>query len=203
MMDSSGDGVYAIVPAAGRSRRMGRPKQLLDVSGRPLLLGLVDVIAASRVASVVIVTRRAIAAALGLQDAPLAFVEFNEEDSSEMIDSVRLGLRRLGREPAAAGAAGYLVCPGDHAELSTADVDACVEAFRAATDRIVIAARDGRAGHPIIFPAALAGFVESPSCDPGLRALRREFPQRVAMVECRSPGVLRDIDTPRDYDDGG
>ena len=39
--------VFAIVPAAGRSRRMGRPKQLLEIDGVPMLLGVVRQLAAS------------------------------------------------------------------------------------------------------------------------------------------------------------
>jgi CTP:molybdopterin cytidylyltransferase MocA len=56
-----------------------------------------------------------------------------------------------------------------------------------------------RRGHPIIFPATLTPFVASPACDDGLHALPRAFPDRVTAVECRSPGVTTDVDTPDDY----
>jgi nicotine blue oxidoreductase len=64
---------------------------------------------------------------------------------------------------------------------------------------IVVAARGGRRGHPMIFPASLAAFVESAACDSGLNALPREHAARVKLVECASPGVSRDVDTPADY----
>ena len=41
--------VFAIVPAAGRSRRMGTPKQLLDVGGRTMLAAVLEPLAAAQV----------------------------------------------------------------------------------------------------------------------------------------------------------
>src|SRR5687767_13983817 len=48
--------VVGIIPAAGRSGRMGTPKQLLHVDGKPMLLGVVDALLGGGVARVVVVT---------------------------------------------------------------------------------------------------------------------------------------------------
>ena len=192
--------VYAVVPAAGRSRRMGRAKQLLDVGGRPMVLAVLESLAAAEVAGVGVVTHRAVAEQLKWGHLPGVFLASNEDQTSAMIDSVRIGLRTWSDRATVAETDGFLVCPADHPGITTADFNTCVAAFRAATDRIVIASRAGRRGHPIIFPAALASFVQSKACDCGLNTLPRAFPQRVLVVERRSKGVTQDVDTPQDYE---
>lgn len=204
--DAAGDAsaesprVFAIVPAAGRSRRMGTAKQLLDVGGRPMLLAVVEPLEASRVSGVVVVTHRELARQVWDRLPPGVLLAENDDERSDMIDSVRRGLATWRARTSLGPRDGVLVCPGDHPGISTADFDACLTAFRAAPDRIVIAAREGRRGHPIIFPAALAAFVDSPKADAGLRALPREYADRVLIVERASPGITRDVDTPEDYD---
>lgn len=196
--------VFGIVPAAGRSRRMGAPKQLADVGGRPMLLAVLEPLLASRVAGVVVVTHSLIAERLGgllcTCSDPLQRVRsvINDDESSEMIDSVRLGLRFWRDSGEADSAAGFLVCPGDQPGIRTADFDACIAAFERSPERIVIATHAGRRGHPLIFPPGDAGFVESAACDTGLNALPRAFPRRVLAVECGSGAVVQDVDTPGD-----
>lgn len=196
--------IVAIIPAAGQSRRMGRPKQLLEIAGRPMLLGLLEMLRAAGVSRAIVVTTQAIAAALRLADLQQLTVVFNEDPQTQMIDSVRLGLCAATaggavRDPAAA-TDGYLVCPADHPGLSAGDVRACIEEFARHPEDIVIAARHGRRGHPIIFPAALAAIVRSSACDQGLNGLPAELPDRVRLIECSSEGVTRDVDTPDDLE---
>ncbi len=202
--------VFAIVPAAGRSQRMGSPKQLIEVAGRPLLVSVAERLAAADVSGVLVVTRSEIAAAIGLDEsnretrtgvrpmAALVHVVINDDPATEMIDSVRIGVRWWAAQTAPASDDGYLVCPADHAGISSADVSACVAAYRAASDSIIVAAYRGRRGHPLIFPATLADFVYSNACAAGLNALPRAHPARVKLVECGSASVVDDVDTPAD-----
>lgn len=191
--------VYAIIPAAGRSRRMVGAKQLLSVGGRPMLLATLEPLLAAHVEGVVVVTHRRIVEALPQLQDPRVIVVRNDDESSEMIDSVRLGIDAWQRQTTIAAKDGFLICPGDHPGISLADVETCLSAFTAAPDRIVIATRDARRGHPLIFPAALAEFVRSTACAGGLNALPHSYPPLVLEVPCRSPAVVRDIDTPADY----
>jgi molybdenum cofactor cytidylyltransferase len=187
---------------------MGAPKQLAVVGGRPMLLAVIEPLLASRVAGVVVVTHSLIAERLGAllgppADAPGRIqLVLNDDESSEMIDSVRLGLRSCHDYDAAYGAAGFLVCPGDQPGIHAADFDACIAAFERKPDPIVIATHAGRRGHPLIFPAGDAGFVQSAACDAGLNALPRAFPRRVLAVECGSGAVVQDVDTPEDLAQG-
>lgn len=194
--------VFAIIPAAGRSRRMGRCKQLIEIDGVPMLLGIVQQLIVSRVSGIAIVTRPEIEEALRshpLADRHLQVVfAYNQVSDADMIDSVRIGIQTWRQRSSSAPSDGLLVCPADHPGIITADFDACIAAFQAEPHRIIIAWRDGRRGHPIIFPASLVAVVQSPACDDGLNALPRDHANLVREVPCRSPGVLTDIDTPDD-----
>ncbi len=195
--------VFAIMPAAGRSRRMGRDKQLLDVGGQSMLAGVLDVLERSRVCSVTLVTHSGITSHIETNRFPKLSVVINDEEQSHMIDSVRMGIDaachgRVGRELAPSD--GFLILPADQPGIAVADIDRCIAEFLADTTRIVIATHGERRGHPLIFPASLEPFVRSDACDDGLNALPRTHADRVVNVACGSPGVVRDIDTSDDYE---
>lgn len=198
-MNTSSLSIYAIIPAAGRSRRMGNAKQLLDIDGRPMLNVVLDSLVAADVFGVMLVTHRMITDALKTSIGDKINIVYNEDESSEMIDSIRMGLHAWRDRCPVDENDGFLICPADQPGISTADFNTCISAFRATPDRIVIASRDRQKGHPIIFPASLAAFVESSACDEGLNALPRGIPERVRLIPCASLGVVRDIDTPEDY----
>lgn len=198
--------IFAVVPAAGRSRRMGADKQMLPIGGRPMLIGVLESLCAADISGVIVVTRGAIVEQIGNAIPPRVQVVLNEDPDAEMIDSIRMGLDAWGgahstRRSASNACNGFLFCPGDHPGIRTDDFDTCIAAFRESPKRIVIATHSGRRGHPMIVPADLLDFVYSHECDEGLNALRGVHGDRVRLVECGSPGVIRDIDTPADYDD--
>ena len=185
--------VIAIVPAAGRSARMGTPKQLLHVDGKPMLLGVVDALLGGGVARVVVVTNSAIREALPSLP-PRVDVALNDDPKTQMIESIRIGLA------ASPAADGFLVCPSDAARITATDVRRCIEAFAETPGRIVIATNDGTRGHPMIFPQSLAAVVQSAECDAGLNQLSRHRPQLVREVICDSPGTVSNVNTPADYE---
>ena len=104
--------VFAIVPAAGRSRRMGDAKQLLDVGGQTMLSAVLKPLSASRVEGIVLVTRSAIAESLGAEQVRDVLVAINDDDTSEMIDSIRIGLSTWRRQTTVRDCDGFLVCHG-------------------------------------------------------------------------------------------
>jgi len=181
---------------------MGRTKQSLAFQGSTIVGTVARTALASGLDGVVVVTRTALVDQLDLPTDSRLVVAFNDDDAGEMIDSIRIGLARLEPVPGFAGgcgSAGVLVIPGD---MPTVSVDACtcaIDEFKRSPDRIVVATHRGRRGHPIIFPADLAGALND--IDGGLNQLPRRFPERVLEVPMPSPDVLRDIDTAADYDE--
>ena len=149
--------VFAIVPAAGRSRRMGRCKQLLEIDGLPMLLGIIQQLAASRIAGIAIVTRREIEDTLRSHPLAAAHIQawrcdsspdvvfaYDQADNAEMIDSVRIGIQTWKLRESSAASDGLLVCPADHPGITAADFNACIAAFQSEPHRIIIASRNGK-----------------------------------------------------------
>lgn len=88
--------VWAVVPAAGMSRRMGKPKQALPF-GRSTMAGtVVRTLLEAGVVGVVVVTRSELIARLDLPSDPRVRTAINDDPESEMIDSIRIGLASLG-----------------------------------------------------------------------------------------------------------
>ena len=133
--------VFAIVPAAGRSRRMGRDKQLLDIGGEPMLEGVLNVLERSCVCSVTLVTHSGITAHIETNQFAKLSVVINDDEQSHMIDSVRMGIdaarnSRVGRELTPSD--GFLILPADQPGIDVADIDRCIAEFSIDTARIVI-----------------------------------------------------------------
>jgi molybdenum cofactor cytidylyltransferase len=185
--------LVAIVPAAGRSARMGTPKQLLPVNARPMVLGVIDALRAGGADALTLVVSSQLRDRLGDLSAGVRIV-INDDETSEMIDSVRMGVATAGP------CDGYLVCPSDAAGIAADDVRRCVGAFHQTPEQIIIASHAGRRGHPVIFPATLASVVRSRECDAGLNQLARNRPQLVRVVECVSPGTVTNVNTREDYE---
>ena len=162
-----------------------------------MLRAVVEPLAAACVQGICVVTHSALARQLSLDD--LAFVEINDDEDSEMIDSVRIGLDAWHRRETINDDDGFLIQPADQPGLDTAAFDSCIDAFCTAPNRIVIATRQKKRGHPIIFPASFVPLIKSEACNQGLNALPHSYPQQVTEVPFQSPAVTHDIDTPDDY----
>ncbi len=191
--------LFAVVPAAGRSSRMGQPKQLLDVDGQPMLQAVIEpIVACEQVTSTIVVTNSLVASTLDLSISGVGVV-LNDEPDAEMIDSVRLGITDLQKRYELDPHTGILICPGDQPGLRTGDIQQCCKAFLDTPNKIIIAAHNGKTGHPMIFPASYIPFIMSGACDTGLRELPNQHSQAVVAVEIASSAVVRNINTPQDY----
>ncbi len=90
--------IWAIVPAAGRGRRMGGPKQVLPYRDSTIASTVVQTLIEADVVGVVVVTRTVLVNALRLPVDPRVTIALNDRES-EMIHSIRIGLAGLAGEP--------------------------------------------------------------------------------------------------------
>ncbi len=187
---------------------MGRPKQTLPFRGSTIVGSVVRTLLDAGLDTVVLVTRSELLTRLGLPSDKRLSVAVNDDTSSQMIDSIRVGLSVLlddGAAPRdaevenpgpigrATDCTGILVVPGDMPGLAAATCRLCVEAYRREPTKIIVAAQDGRRGHPLIFPAALRQVVHQ--LEGGLNALLDLDRDRVRLVETGDPATLEDVDT--------
>ncbi len=195
--------VTAIVLAAGRSTRMGRPKQTLPWGGgRALVSQIVHQLRAGEVDDVVVVTgshREEVEAALSADEVSPRLVFNPDFENSEMARSLQLGL-----QAAPAGCLAALVALGDQPQIEPAVVRAVIQRWRETQAPVVAPVYQQRRGHPLLFDrSAWSGVLAlSPKANPRefLEAAgRTESPFGIDYVEVTTDSILRDIDTPEDY----
>jgi len=187
--------VATLIPAAGASRRMrGRDKLMEEVRGRALLADRVAL--ALDLGGEVLVTLPprgdARAEALTGLAGPRLFVEEVPEAAEGMAASLRHGAQWA----RARGAAALMVLLPDLPDLTLGDMRALLAAFDGA--RILRAtAEDGRAGHPVVFPARHLPDMAALRGDAGARAILAA--QEVARIALPGARAVTDLDTPEDW----
>jgi CTP:molybdopterin cytidylyltransferase MocA len=138
-----------VVLAAGASRRLGRPKQVLAFEGEPLVHRAVRALSGSRCAAVAVVTgAHADATKAALVDLGPAFLA-NEAWTEGIASSIRIATHWAD----AGGYDGLLVAVCDQPFLSAEHVDALLDAFRAGGPPVG-SAYAGVIGVPAVFGRA-------------------------------------------------
>ncbi len=189
--------IWGIIPAAGLGQRMGLAKQSLPYRGSTFTATVTRTLLDAGVRGTVVVTRTAIIGQLQLPDDPRVHVALNEDAASEMIDSIRIGLRMLDQLGAVAPD-GAVVVPADMPGLSSETCRACIEAYSADPKRIVIARYKEKRGHPMIFPFDMRTVVDT--LEGGLRMLASASGGQVQYIDVDDPGVGIDVNTPAEYE---
>jgi molybdenum cofactor cytidylyltransferase len=194
--------VYAIIPAAGRSLRMGQLKQLMPYGDHTILETVIETVLAAPVNGLVVVANNDVEGELDLSEDPRFVTAINDDAESQMLDSIGLGLDALAAAFDLPRDCGICVCPGDMPGIDVASVTACVSQFQQHADHIVVATFQAKRGHPVIVPRTLTAELAEIT-EGGLAELLHRHPDKVHSVECETPGVTQDIDTPGDYQDLG
>lgn len=186
--------IAAIVLAAGESRRMGRQKLLLPYGGRTVIEHIVEQVLASEVSQTIVVTGHdAEAVKAVLANKPLTVVQ-NPRYREGMLTSVRRGLQEVEAEAEA-----FMVVLGDQPSISSRLINVLLHGFQDSERGIVVPLYDDDTGHPIVISAHYREEVMTRFDDTGLRGLIYGNPECVHRLPVNMPEVLRDMDTPEDY----
>ena len=188
---------FAIIPAAGRSQRMGRPKLLLPWGDETVVDRVLAAWRASCVVVVVVVVRRDDCALAERCRAAGVTLVIPPVDPPDMKASIHFGLKYVQREFTPQEDDVWLLAPADMPRLATRVVDALCAAHDSAAPTILVPTFDGRRGHPVLFPWSVIDDVARLRPDEGLNALLRSHPVRE--LPCDEPAILDDLDTPADY----
>ncbi len=197
--DHAAPRVFAVIPAAGKSKRMGTPKQLLEFGDSTVLETIIETVLQAGTDGLVVVTNLAIDDALDLSEDPRFLTAILSDPRAEMLDSILLGVDRLTKQFAPNASDAFMVCPGDVPAISGELVQSCESAYRHQAGDIVVAAHDGKDGHPIVVPFGLLDEVKSLH-QVGLQGILKKQSGRVHRVGVESAITQLDIDTPADFE---
>jgi molybdenum cofactor cytidylyltransferase len=191
---STGGEVIALVLAAGQSRRMGSPKQLLPFGDGTILERTVVNVRRSGVDRVIVVLgHRASEIAPRLAGQPVEII-VNPEYHSGMSSSLRCGL-----EHAPPTAAAFMIVLGDQPLVRPEIIDRLLAAYADGDKGIVAPIYQERRGHPVIISARYRGELAAIEGDMGARSIIEAHPDDIQYVDIDSPEVVTGIDTEADY----
>ena len=183
--------------AAGGSRRLGRPKQLLDWGGRPLLERVVAAVQTWPASPVVVVLGSCAEDILERTDLGGAVVVVNPEWEEGIASSLRAGFDLLAQEAAADWA---FVALGDQPRIPPEVPPALLAAAPdSGRDAIVPVYRYQR-GHPVLIGRPLWPRMMSLAGDTGAAGLLRAHPGWVLEVRF-DHSAPADVDLPADIQD--
>jgi len=190
--------VSAVVLAAGESKRMGDKKELLPVSGEPMVRAVVDKLLASRKVDEVIVVLGHKADDVGACLSSIADERIELVGNARYAEGMGTSLAQAVRA-CSWGTEAVVVALADAPFFRTADVDALIDAH-AHGAVIAVPVYQGRRGHPIVIDCAFRDEMEELSGDAGARHILERESASVVEVELDDDGFLVDIDEPDDYE---
>ena len=184
--------ITALVLAAGLSRRMGRPKLLLQLEGKAILRWSVEGVL-RHIADILVVTGPEDGAIrTALTGLAVRFVVNPRPDEGQG-SSIASGAAALGPMTDA-----VLVVLGDQPRLHPDVIPALVEAGRRSGKPVIAPVYQGVQGTPVLFGAAVFPELRTLGGDTGARAIVQRDPTRLELVSFDVP-MPADVDTPADY----
>ena len=186
--------VAGIILAAGQSKRLGRPKQLLDICGQSVIRRVTHRAARSRLGSVLVVLGHAYADVLReLEGLDVQIIQ-NPDFATGQASSLRAGMNAV---PATSDAVVFLL--GDQPTLASSVIDELIDTYEASGSAIVQARYRDRPGHPVLFAHALFEELTDITGDQGARDVIRRHATDARYVDI-DEDAPPDIDTEADYE---
>jgi molybdenum cofactor cytidylyltransferase len=186
--------ISGVILAAGSSTRLGRPKQLLDLHGEPLLRHVVHNAIASKLDDVVLVLgcdAEHIADAIGEWGQR---VVINPDYADGQSTSLRHGLANIDPQAEA-----VLFLLGDQPGVTPDIINTVLARFRETGGPIVAPTYGGKRGNPILFSRQFFPDLARITGDQGARAIVRAHQNDVVTVPVSDGQPPQDVDTDADY----
>ena len=192
---------FALIPAAGSSSRMGRPKLALPLGDRTILEHVVAALRQAEIEHILVVVGSHVTELADLAESAGAYVCIIEALPTGMRGTVEHGLRWLEERFAPRQEDTWLLTPADHPALDASIVMRLESAYAAEMQfSIVLPTYHGRRGHPTLFAWKHMAGIRTWPAELGLNTYVRQHVAETLEVAVNSASVLWDMDTPEDYE---
>jgi molybdenum cofactor cytidylyltransferase len=193
--------IFAVVPACGKSSRMGRPKLALPLGNRSVLEHVIAALRQGGVEHVLVVVGQHVPELTSLALRAGAYVFLLPEETPDMRATVQRGLGWLEERFQPRLNDRWLLVPADHPTLDPA----VVRTLQVARERhelhsVVVPTFQGRRGHPTLIDWKHVAGMRSLPAGVGLNAYLRQQAGETLEWPVESADVLCDLDTPEDYE---
>jgi len=186
--------ISAIILAAGESKRMGQPKQLLPFRGSTLLGQIMENLLQSQAAeTIVVLGSQAEKIIPQIAREPVRIV-VNPDFEQGMSSSIKCGLSHISE-----AADGVMIVLGDQPLIEKETIDLLIERHRQSERGIILPVYNGRRGHPVIFKMKYKDELLRLTGDIGGKQIVERHPSDVLEVEVDSESVVMSIDALSDY----
>lgn len=193
MTSASSTRVAGVVPAAGASRRMGRPKGLLELGGATFAKRVIRALRDGGCDPVLFaVDADDDVLAAHVADEGVSILT-NPMPGEGPITSLRIALGSLSED---VGAVVYL--PLDHALVEARHVTALISEAANLDAALALPVHDGKRGHPAYFSRRLFEELLDPGLEGGARTVVHRHLPKACLIEADA-AVVADIDTPAAY----
>jgi molybdenum cofactor cytidylyltransferase len=192
--------ILAVVPAAGKSTRMGRPKLILPFGGKTILGQTLEALRHSVVEHTVVVTGPDSAQLAPIVRAAGAEVLALAAETPDMRATLEKGLEFLQSKYRPAAHDWLVVTPADHPLIGSDTVSHLVVAISRSSNRtIAVPTFRGKRGHPLLLVWRHVEEIRGLPEGVGLDAYLRQHDESVLEVPVASAGIGCDVDTPEEY----
>ncbi len=181
-----------IILAAGESSRMGKDKALLPYAGTTFIERLMDLFVPRVAPLIVVLGYNAGRILVGLRERPDVQVVINDKYRDGHLSSLQAGIMALPPDAVSA-----LVTLVDHPAVTEATLDVILTHAPAP---LVIPRYDGRRGHPVLLSRKLLDAIAALPPEASAKQVIHAHLAEAVQLDVDDPGVLRDIDTPADYE---
>ena len=181
----------ALIVAAGMSKRMGEFKPMLSIGSISIAQRVIATLQQSGVSKIVMVTGyNATALERHLSGNGVIFLRNDHYETTQMFDSVRIGLRYLQGK-----CDRVLFTPVDVPLFTAGTVKAILDSGAA----LACPMCEGKQGHPILIAEPLIQEILLDCGEQGLKGAMDRCSEPLVRIDVEDPGTIRDADTPEDY----
>jgi molybdenum cofactor cytidylyltransferase len=191
---------FALIPAGGKSARMGKPKLALPLRGKSVLEHVIAALERAGIDRILVVINHQVpvlaelAAAAGAETLVLA------NETEDMRATVERGLEFAERKWSCRHGDPWLLVPADHPTLNPETVRLLLQAFRSGTpSTIIIPTHRGKRGHPCLLTWQHVEGIRNLAPGVGINSYLRDHHDETWELPMTSPDILVDLDSPEDY----